>query len=92
MEKRTIIVTRHKALVEFLALKGITGEVVEHATAENVKGKIVYGVLPLHLAVLCERIVSVDLDIPADKRGAELTLEDIKAYYKGMQSYSVNYT
>ena len=51
MEK--ILVTRHEALVEFLQKQGLEFDmVVSHADAETVKGKDVYGVLPLHLAAL----------------------------------------
>lgn len=85
----TVIVTRHTALVDFLREKGISGVVVSHATAKDVAGKIVYGVLPLHLASLCEKVVSVDLNIPSDKRGIELTLDDVRAYYTGMHTYVV---
>ena len=76
MEK--VIVTRHPALVEFLREQGIVGEVVSHATEDTVKGKHVFGVLPMRLASLCGRFTEVSLTVPAELRGKELTLEDIK--------------
>lgn len=85
-----LIVTRHQALVEFLREElGIEGEVVPHATAEQVRNRRVVGVLPLHLAALTESVTSVDLDVPAELRGKELTLEQVKACYKGIETYVV---
>ena len=84
-----IIVTRHAGLVEFLASRGVTGTVVAHATAENVKGKDVYGILPLNLAALCRTITSVDMALPAEKRGAELSATEVAEYFTGMTTYVV---
>lgn len=84
-----IIVTRHAGLVEFLAARGITGTVIAHATAEAVKGRNVYGILPFHLAALCRTITTVDMDLPADKRGAELTSTEVEKYFVGMTTYVV---
>lgn len=89
MSNNNIIVTRHAGLVEFLAARGITGVVVAHATAEDVKGKDVYGVLPLHLAAMCRTVTSVDMNLPADKRGAELTSAEVEKYFVDMTTYVV---
>lgn len=77
MEK--VIVTRHTALVDFLREQGIEGDVVSHASEETVKGKHVFGVLPMRLAALCGRFTEVTLQIPAELRGKELSLQDINA-------------
>lgn len=85
-----LIVTRHQALVEFLREElGIEGEVVPHATAEQVRNRRVVGVLPLHLASLTESVTSVDLDLPPELRGKELTLQQLKDCYKGIETYVV---
>lgn len=90
MEK--LIVTRHKALVKYLEEKGLVDKgtiVVEHASADDVKGKEVIGVLPMGLAALAESVTVVDMDVPADKRGKELDLEDIYLYVTGIRKYKI---
>ena len=77
MEK--VIVTRHSALVEFLSELGVEGEVIAHATEELVAGKHVFGVLPMRLAALCGRFTEVTLQLPAELRGKELSLDEVKA-------------
>jgi len=37
-----VIITRHKGIVEWLRRRGITGEVIEHATKDDVEGKNVF--------------------------------------------------
>lgn len=87
--KNILIVTRHQGLVEFLASRGIVGEVIPHATADTVRGRDVYGVLPLNLAAECRTVTTVDLNLPADKRGAELSMEEVEAFFIGMTKYVV---
>ena len=60
----TIVVTRHPALVEYLTEIGLLPNgvtVLIHVTPEDVVGKHVIGVLPLHLAALADRGVELDL-------------------------------
>jgi len=79
----TIIVTRHPALVEYLAESGIVpsdAPCVSHADASDVAGKHVIGVLPLRLAALAASVTEVPLDIPAELRGQELTVEQVRQY------------
>ena len=84
-----ILITRHEALVEFLQKQGLEFDmVVSHA--EIVKGKDVYGVLPLHLAALANTITSVDLNLPAEMRGKELSLEDVERHFVGFATYKVS--
>lgn len=86
-----ILITRHEALVEFLQKQGLEFDmVVSHADAEIVKGKDVYGVLPLHLAALANTITSVDMNLPAEMRGKELSLEDVERYFVGFATYKVS--
>lgn len=88
----TIVVTRHKALLQLLQeklwLSPVT-PIIEHATAEDIKGKHVIGVLPLSLACLAASITEVTLDIPFALRGQELTLEQLKEFYIGERTYKV---
>jgi hypothetical protein len=86
----TIIVTRHPALVEFLAEKhGISGRVVAHATEEDVAGKHVIGVLPLRLAALALTITEVPLNVPEGMRGTELTVDDLQKFAGEPVTYNV---
>lgn len=84
-----VIVTRHPALVQYLAELGYTGKVVAHATADDVRGQHVIGVLPLRLAALAASITEVPMDIPPDLRGVELTLELVRAYAGEPVTYRV---
>lgn len=89
----TLIVTRHKGLVQYLVAKGFVGadvEVVEHASAEVVEGKHVWGVLPHNLSVLCSSFTEVPLSPPAELRGKELTMEQVEQYAGKPVTYMVN--
>jgi len=88
--KDVIIVTRHPALVQVLAEDyGIMGPVLAHATAADVRGKAVVGVLPLRLAALAKSTTEVVLDLPPELRGVELTVEQVRQYMKGLDTFVV---
>lgn len=79
----TVIVTRHAALVDYLREIGLVSEdaqVVGHASPELIRGNHVVGILPLHLAALADRVTVVPLEVPADLRGQELSLEQVRQY------------
>lgn len=83
MSIKALVVTRHPALVEFLIERGYISadsEVIEHATAEDVTGKHVWGVLPHSMSVLTKSFTEIPLNLPAEMRGKELGLEDMKLY------------
>lgn len=87
-----VIVTRHPALVTVLVEDGIVPqgvEVLAHATVNQVRGRRVFGVLPLHLAAEAESITVVDLNLPADLRGQELGVEQVRAHMGGVATYRV---
>jgi len=87
-----VIVTRHPALVDFLRELGLVGEdakVISHASPDDVRGRDVIGVLPLHLASLAKSVTEVQLDLPPDARGKELSLEEMKKYFRGIKKYVV---
>jgi hypothetical protein len=85
-----IIVTRHPALVQVLAEDyGYVGPVLAHATAADVRGKCVVGVLPLHLAAVAESVTEVTLNLPPELRGKELTVEEVRKHLKGLTTYRV---
>ena len=91
-KSNNIIVTRHKSLAEFLINSGVIPfdlDIKEHVSVDDVKNKSVFGVLPLHLACECESVTEVSLDIPAEYRGKELSLDDINKFFIGINKYSV---
>jgi len=79
-----VVVTRHASLVDLLRDRGIiTGDVVviDHVSdPEILRGKIVIGVLPLHLACLAQEIIAPEIDVPAELRGRELSREELERY------------
>jgi hypothetical protein len=88
MEK--LIVTRHKALVQVLQEDfGIEGEVVEHATAEMLDGRDVVGILPIYLAARTNTVTVLELAVPPEMRGVELTVEDVRKFMGKPKTYRV---
>lgn len=91
-----VVVTRHMGAVDWLIRHEIIPNdnsevsVIEHATPADVDGQIVYGVLPLHLAALAKEVHSIDIpNLPADKRGKELTADDMDTLGASIVSYKV---
>lgn len=83
MERIELIVTRHPGLVDYLREINLASEdvqVVSHASAEVVAGRHVCGVLPHSLSCLCASFTEVPLNLPAELRGAELTLEQVRQF------------
>jgi putative CRISPR-associated protein (TIGR02620 family) len=90
MKDNVLIVTRHEGLVEWLRLHGITGRVIAQATPEDVRDKIVYGVLPMNLAAEAEEVVNVDLPgLPLEKRGKDITPAEMDEYGAVLNHYIV---
>lgn len=90
----TVIVTRHPALVDLLVERGLITEadrarVIEHATAADVRGRRVIGVLPLHLACEAARVVEVPLAVRPDQRGRELSLDELREIAGPAVEYSI---
>lgn len=93
MTMKKIVITRHPALVEYLKATGMVPEnveVLEHATPEVVEGHHVFGVLPHCLSCLTNLYTAIPLNIPAELRGQELTLEGMYKYAGKPETYSVN--
>lgn len=122
-----IIVSRHRAAVEFIAslkrtpytnytldldgqgngkvkfhlVEGVTHpedlrnddwpediSVLSSATADDVRGKIVYGNLPLHLACLCQYVIAIEFS-GAPPRGQEYTLTDMVNAGAKLERYKI---
>ena len=92
MTKVTVI-TRHQALIDLLLQEGLIQEgdyvVVPHATPEDVKGRVVIGILPLPLAALAKEVISPIIELRPDDRGRELSLEELRERFRGVQRFRV---
>ncbi len=86
-----VIVARHTGLVEWLRLRGVIGEVIPHVTdPSQIRGKVVYGVLPLNLAAEAAEVWVVDLpNLPAAKRGQELSIQEMDEFGATLSGYKV---
>lgn len=73
----TIIVSRHPGQIEWLAARGITGRVIDRATADDVRGKHVVGTLPLELAAEAAKVSLVRFTSPDARRRLSETQGDI---------------
>jgi len=87
-----LVVTRHKALYEYLLEKGYIEPdtpCVSKVDSDDVIGKHVYGVLPNWLAAKTKLYTEVQLRIPYHKRGKDLTIEEVRFLSYGIKSYKV---
>jgi len=85
-----LIVTRHSGVVEWLRQRGIEGEVVSHASPDTVRERVVYGVLPLHLAAEAEEVIAIDLpNLRPDQRGKDLSPAEMDSAGARLRRYRV---
>lgn len=85
-----VIITRHQGMVEWLRLRGIEGEVIAHATKEDVIGKDVIGNLPLHLANVALSVTVVDMpNLSPDLRGQDLSPDQMDEAGATLRRYVV---
>ena len=97
---KVLIVTRHKALVEYIRQvagpEAETWEVRSHVTREEIsdpfRWHIVIGVLPISLAVYADMVVEIPLNLKPEDRGKELSLPEMRERIAGKaRAYSVRY-
>jgi len=70
----TVIISRHAGAVEWLKLRAIEGDVIEHATIDDVRGKHVVGNLPLALASYAASVTAIEMPLlKPEQRGKDLT-------------------
>jgi len=92
MTQADLVVTRHQGLVDLARRMGLATDgcpVLAHASADDVRGKVVLGVLPLHLAAEAKAVVSIDLDLPLDLRGKDLSADEMLPHVMGVSVYRV---
>lgn len=86
-----IIVSRHPAAVEFIRSRMqefASAPVLEVASPEVVRGKVVAGNLPLHLACLASQVIAVEFD-GAPPRGQEYGVAEMEAAGARLARYTV---
>lgn len=89
---KPIVVTRHAALIELLKEREMiddSTEIVASCTPDQIRGRHVIGILPLHLAVFAESVTVVQIDAPPELRGRELDLEQTRKYAGPAQTFRV---
>ena len=86
---KPLIVSRHPATVAFVkALYGPDCEVKAEVTADDVRGRIVVGNLPMQLAALCREMHAVEF-AETPPRGTELDAEAMTRYGARIVGYKV---
>lgn len=86
-----VIVSRHAGAIEWLKRQGITGEVISHVDdPAQIRGRIVIGNLPLHLAAEASIIGSIELpNLRPDQRGKDLTADEMEEADARLAWYAV---
>jgi len=87
-----LIVTRHQGLVDYLCRQwpeAANWTVSPHAKADEVKGRVVVGVLPAWLAAEALLHVEIPLDMTLTQRGAELDALEVARIAGPPRIYSV---
>jgi hypothetical protein len=90
MEK--IVVTRHIALLKYLIDHKYVDKNVKHLSHANIKdieGKHVFGIMPNWLSCHAGKLTELQLRLPVEKRGIELTLQEIEFYIVEPKTYII---
>jgi len=89
---KTVVVTRHAGALEWLRKhhpEFEDCEVLAHARPEDLIGNRVVGVLPVHMASMCAEYWHLEMTVPPDCRGKELTVEDMERFGCHITRYTV---
>lgn len=87
-------ITRHSGARDWAAEQGLAATVIAHLDAATVQpGDTVMGTLPIHLAAaVCARgarYLHLELDLPPDARGRDLTADEMTQYGATLREYVV---
>lgn len=87
-------VTRHQGAVEWARRQGIEAAAVSHLDIETVEaGDMVLGTLPVSVAAeVCARgarYLHLTLDTPPERRGRELSADEMAAFGAKLQEFEV---
>jgi putative CRISPR-associated protein (TIGR02620 family) len=86
-----VIVTRHAGAVKWLRQHGYIGEVLDHVDdPAQVRGKIIVGALPQHLAAVALELWTIDMPrLSQEQRGKDLSPEEMDAAGAQLHRYKV---
>jgi CRISPR-associated protein Csx16 len=88
-------VSRHQCAVEWIKRQSVEIDFfIEHLDGHQITSSdTVIGTLPLHRAAkVCQlgaRYINLTMDIPAERRGKELTVELMDQFHARLESYLV---
>ena len=91
----TYFVTRHAGAREWAEQEGVrVDQLVTHLDMIHIReNDVVIGTLPVNLAArVCEsgaRYLHLSLEIPAERRGTELTAEEMRAYGANIEEFLI---
>lgn len=80
---KTIIVTRHPGALAWIQKRHPEfqdAQVIAQAKPDDLAGNRVIGILPVDLAAMCGEYWALNMRIPAEMRGKELTCEDMERF------------
>ena len=94
-DKMIIVVTPHQAFVDYCLEKKIIEEgkyklLPRVQNYDEIRNQDVVGILPLHLACLCNTVTEIPMVIPSELRGTRLTIEQIRDFAKKPKTYIVD--
>ena len=87
-----VVVTRHRSLYNYLIKhKFIDRDVLKiaYADVKDIKGKHVFGILPLRLSCHAAKFTEVQLRLPIGKRSDELTDAEVEDYAIPPKTYII---
>lgn len=87
-------VTRHPGALAWAESQGIRAQTVAHLSADEVgPGDLVMGNLPIQLACAIiergARYLHLELDVPAEARGRDLSAEDMKSFNARLTEFHI---
>ena len=94
----TFLITRHPATVDWLLHRNIEAELISHYDPDSDRigrGDWVIGNLPIQLiADICSRdarYLHLEMEVPEEMRGKELTVNDMDRFQARLVEYSALY-
>lgn len=91
-KENNLIVTRHPVVAEFFEKElGVVAKVVPFARMHEVKGKNVYGHLPLPMAAEAKSVTVIHADVHEKDIHSDMTLEEYKNLVRDVRTYKVSF-
>ena len=87
---RAKVITENATMVEFLAEKGIQGDVIQNPTENDIVGELIVlmGKLPIQLAVLAKSLLVPQFQDLPDGRAA--TLDELRENFQEILVYKIH--